>query len=158
MTKIPIAILSLVLAACAAERSEPADQAASSSPGSLARTSIDTPQAGGGLVKGPSGFSHEMNWSHADSIVGEFMLFSQRLNPDSAVVTSDTVLLPAAVRIGRTTTVMLKALLGEPAIETREGGMLVLQYNSPFIGPDEEVRFHMDRDTLHQVSWTLYSD
>jgi len=158
MTKIPIAILSVVLAACAAERSKPAAQAASSSPSSSGRISVDTPVVGDGLVKGPSGFSHDRNWSHADSIVGEFMLFSQRLDPDSAVVTSDTVPLPAGVRIGRTNTVMLKALLGNPAVETQEGGMLVLRYNSPFIGPDEDVRFHMNRGILRQVSWTLYSD
>jgi hypothetical protein len=158
MTKIPIAILSVVLAACAAERSEPADQAASSSPGLIARTSIDTPLVGGGPVKGPSGFSHERNWSHADSIVGEFMLFSQRLYPDSAVVTSDTVPFPAGVRVGQTTAVMLKGLLGEPAAETRQDGMLVLQYNSPFIGADEAVNFHLNGNILRKVTWTLYSD
>ena len=158
MTKIRIAILSVVLAACAAERSEPAGQAASSSPGSIARTSIDTPLVGGGLVKGPSGLSHERNWSHADSIVGEFMLFSQRLDPDSAVVTSDTVPFPGGVRIGRTTAVMLKALLGEPAAETRENGVLLLRYNSPFIGADEDVSFHLTGNILRQVSWSLYSD
>jgi hypothetical protein len=142
MIKIPIAVLSIVLAACAAERSEPAAQAASSSPGSIARIGIDTPLVSGGLVKGPSGFSHERNWSQADSIVGEFMLFSQRLDPDSAVVTSDTVSFPAGVRVGRTTAVMLKAILGEPAAETRQDGTLLLRYNSPFIGADEDVSFH----------------
>ena len=46
MTTIPIAILSVVLAACAAERSKPAVQAASSSPSSSGRISIDTPVVG----------------------------------------------------------------------------------------------------------------
>jgi len=157
MANFSITILFVVLA-CAAERSEPAGQPASSSAASITRTSVDTPLGESGLVTEPGGFVHERNWSHTDSIVGEFMRFSQRLDPDSAVVASDTVLLPAAVRIGRTTTVMFKALLGKPAVETQEGGMLVLQYNSPFIGPDEDVRFHMNRGILRRVSWTLYSD
>jgi len=158
MTRISIAILTFVSAACTAESSDPGAQAASSSPGSVARTSIDTPLMGDELVRGPSGFSHIRNWSHADSIVGEFILFAQRLDRDSAVVTSDTISFPGAVRIGRTTAVMLKALLGEPAKETRVNGMLLLQYSSPFIGPDEDVIFYLSGNILRQVSWSLYSD
>jgi hypothetical protein len=158
MTKLPITILLVALAACAAERSVPATQAASSSPSSITRTNIDTPLVGDGLVREPGGIIHERNWSRTDSIVGEFMRFSQRLAPESAAVTSDTVPLPGGVRIGRTNAVMLKALLGEPAVATPENGMLLLQYNSPFIGPDEAVVFYMRGDILRQVSWLLYSE
>jgi hypothetical protein len=53
---------------------------------------------------------------------------------------------------------MLKAILGEPAAETRQDGTLLLRYNSPFIGADEDVSFHLNGNILRKVTWSLYSD
>jgi len=158
MSRIPITILFIALLGCVAERSAPAGEPDSSGLSSMARTRIDTPLVATELITEPGGFIHERNWSHTDSVVGEFMRLPQGVDPNLPAVTSDTVSLPGAVRVGRTTESMLKAILGEPWGVTREDGMIVLQYNSPFIGPDESVHFHIRGDTLRQVSWALYSD
>jgi hypothetical protein len=165
MNKIAMTVLFVALVSCEPERSEPLGQAASSSPPSAARIAIDTPprvaidapSGGGQYVKDADGFIHERSWSHADSIVGEFMRLYHRLAPNSGAVTSETTLLPGDVHIGRTTAVTLKSLLGEPATETPQDGMILLQYSSPFIGPDEAVIFHMRDNILRRVSW-MYSE
>jgi hypothetical protein len=158
MIRISKTVLIVVLCACATERSEPSDRMTAQPQAANAPAGIDTPLTQSALVTAPDSFVYQRNWSRADSIVGEFIRLSHLLAPSSDSVASDTVRLPGGVRIGRTTTGTLKALLGEPASENPEYGTLLLQYDSPFIGPDEAVIFHMKGDILRKISWTLYSD
>jgi hypothetical protein len=158
MDRISVMILFVACTGCAAEHSDPAVEAASSSAASTPTVGVDTPLDRGPLVTDSDSFVHERKWSPSDSIVGEFMRFPHRARLDAEVLTSESAILPGDVRIGRTTMRVLKALLGEPALEKPEASAVLLQYNSPFIGPDEAVLFHFKGDTLRQISWTLDSD
>jgi hypothetical protein len=158
MDRICVTILVVALTGCAADHSDSSPEAAPSGVASTTSVRVDTPQGGSALVTAPDSFVHESKWSPADSIVGEFVRFAYQRHLEAEALTSESAILPGDVQIGRTTTGMLKALLGKPALEKPEDSGVLLQYDSPFIGPDEEVLFHFTGDTLRRISWTLYSD
>jgi hypothetical protein len=51
---------------------------------------------------------------------------------------------------------MLRDLLGKPSQQTILSDTLVLEYASPFIGPDESVLFHFVSGALREIAFSLF--
>ena len=114
---------------------------------------LDTLPGGDVLITEADSFVHQHNWSRTDSLIGGFIKLGYKR--DGATVTS-AIALPAQVQLGHTTGADLRALLGTPTSTRQARDTLLIEYASPFIGPDESVFFHLMADTLRQVSWGLF--
>jgi hypothetical protein len=153
--------LALVLAlAC---RPEPQPQAVaeahstqdSSFPSVMSLALAETLPGGTILIRdGADSSLHDKDWSRHDSLVGAFMKLGWRRGGSSV---GDAATLPAEIKLGGTTAGSLRTILGGPSEESSAADTLLLQYGSPFIGPDESVTFLFVDDTLRQLRWDLYS-
>ena len=153
MTRLALVGLFSLLLGCRAERPEPPRQEAPATSRPATLRHLDTLPGGDVLVTETDSFVHKQAWSRADSLVGEFIKLGNKR--DGATITS-AIALPAQVQLGRTNGADLRALLGTPTATHQANDTLLIEYASPFIGPDESVLFHLLADTLRQVSWGLF--
>jgi len=153
MTRLALVGLFSLLLGCHAERPEPPWQEAPATPIPATLRHVDTLSGGDVLVTETDSFVHKQTWSRTDSLIGAFIKLGYKR--DGATVTS-AIALPAQVQLGHTTGPDLRSLLGTPASTRQATDTILIEYASPFIGPDESVVFHLVADTLRQVSWGLF--
>ena len=153
MTRLAVVGLFSLLLGCHAERSEPPRQEAPATPIPATLRYVETLPGGDVLVTDTDRFVHKQTWSRTDSLIGAFIKLGYKR--DGATVTS-AIALPAQVQLGRTTGPDLRTLLGTPTSTHQAMDTILIEYASPFIGPDESVVFHLVADTLRQVSWGLF--
>jgi hypothetical protein len=99
------------------------------------------------------------DWSLTDSRVGAVMRIGKQRRPskdsDFTLTTSSLEVAPG-IRVGCSAD-SVRALLGRPTHERALGDTTILEYASPFIGPDESVEFHVVGGTVRRIAWLFFS-
>jgi len=149
--------LLLALAACRSDR-VPAQDAEKNSSASVVTPTTTPEDAAAGLKRDPDGELHMADWSVTDSQIGAVMRIGKQRRPsqndDFAVTTSSLEVAPG-IRVGCSQD-SVRALLGRPTHERVVGDTTILEYASPFIGPDESVEFHIVGGTVRQIAWIFF--
>jgi len=149
--------LFLALAACRSDRA-PAQDAENKLAPPVVPAQTTPEDAAAGLKRDPDGELHMANWSVRDSQIGAVMRIGKQRRPsqnEDFAVTTSSLEVAHGIRVGCSVD-SVRALFGHPTHERVVGDTTILEYASPFIGPDESVEFHIVGGTVRQIAWLFF--